>query len=265
MSHRPEANLTIDDLARETGVTVRNIRAHQSRGLLPPPEVRGRTGYYGAEHVDRLRLVLEMQADGFNLNAVKRILDEMPPGSAGRVLGLERALRAPWGEEEPAILSEADVLAGLDAKSPRDSVFRRAVRLGLIKPLGADAYEVPSPVLSRAAVELSALGIPPERRLDVEEEILRRTSQVAKAFVKLFLDQLWLPFVAAGSPEADEPRIMAALDRLRPLATEALVSTFHLAMSAEVERALRGQRGRPRMMSASPAAGRPSPRRRTPV
>ena len=29
-------------------MTVRNIRAHQSRALLPPPQVRGRTGYYGA-------------------------------------------------------------------------------------------------------------------------------------------------------------------------------------------------------------------------
>ena len=47
MAERSE--LTIDELARRTGMTVRNIRAHQSRGLLPPPEVRGRTGFYGAE------------------------------------------------------------------------------------------------------------------------------------------------------------------------------------------------------------------------
>ncbi len=42
-----DAAMTIDELARETGMTVRNIRAHQSRGLLPPPEVRARTGYTG--------------------------------------------------------------------------------------------------------------------------------------------------------------------------------------------------------------------------
>ena len=42
-----ELELTIEQLAHETGMTVRNIRAHQSRGLLPPPEVRSRTGYYG--------------------------------------------------------------------------------------------------------------------------------------------------------------------------------------------------------------------------
>ena len=36
--------LTIDELAQRTGLTTRNIRAYQSRGLLPPPEVRVRTG-----------------------------------------------------------------------------------------------------------------------------------------------------------------------------------------------------------------------------
>ena len=41
------AELTIEQLAAEVGMSVRNIRNHQSRGLLPPPEVRARVGYYG--------------------------------------------------------------------------------------------------------------------------------------------------------------------------------------------------------------------------
>src|SRR5450759_4364203 len=107
MIHNMSANLgavrtedpeeyTVDQLAQASAVTVRNIRAHQSRGLLPAPKVRGRTGYYTQEHVARVRLIHEMQTDGFNLNAIKRILDGMPPGSAGEVLGFERALRTPW-------------------------------------------------------------------------------------------------------------------------------------------------------------------------
>ncbi len=38
------ADLTIDELARETGMTVRNIRSHASRGLLQPPLVRAWSG-----------------------------------------------------------------------------------------------------------------------------------------------------------------------------------------------------------------------------
>ena len=70
-----DERLTIEELAARTGMTVRNIRAHQSRGLLPAPEIRGRTGYYGSEHVTRLELINEMQADGFNLQAIKRLVD----------------------------------------------------------------------------------------------------------------------------------------------------------------------------------------------
>ena len=42
MATSPPEEVTIDELARLTGATVRNIRAYQSRGLLPPPEIRAR-------------------------------------------------------------------------------------------------------------------------------------------------------------------------------------------------------------------------------
>ena len=70
MGAAEEAELTIDELARETGMTARNIRAHQSRGLLPPPIVRSRTGFYGPEHVARIKLIQDMQGQGFNLKAI---------------------------------------------------------------------------------------------------------------------------------------------------------------------------------------------------
>src|SRR4051794_1983831 len=69
-----EAHLTIEQLAAEVGMSVRNIRNHHTRGLLPPPEVRARVGFYSAEHVARLRLILDLQADGFNLTAIERLL-----------------------------------------------------------------------------------------------------------------------------------------------------------------------------------------------
>ena len=84
-SAAPEANLTVEQLAYETGMSVRNIRNHQSRGLLPPPEVRARVGYYGDEHIARLRLIQELQADGFNLKGIKQLL-ERSGESAERLL-----------------------------------------------------------------------------------------------------------------------------------------------------------------------------------
>src|SRR5207342_14034 len=95
-----EATLTVEQLAYETGMSVRNIRNHQSRGLLPPPEVRARTGYYGPEHVARLRLIQELQGNGYNLAAIKDLV-ERTSGSSQDALDFARAILTPFEDERP--------------------------------------------------------------------------------------------------------------------------------------------------------------------
>jgi DNA-binding transcriptional MerR regulator len=224
--------ITIEELAGRTGMTVRNIRAHQSRGLLPPPEIRGRTGFYGPEHITRLELISEMQADGFNLQAIKRLLD-VSDGSGEELLGFSRALMAPFEQEAPEFIEAEDLAGwGLDAK-----LLAKAERLGLIRPLGEGRFEVPSPTLYRAGEELLALGVEPRVVLDIAEQVVRRTGSISKAFIELFLQAVWKPFAEAGRPEEDWPRVREALERLRPLASEAVVASFQRAMTQGVERA----------------------------
>jgi DNA-binding transcriptional MerR regulator len=103
------AELTIDELARRVGMTVRNVRAHQSRGLLPAPEIRGRTGYYGPDHVARLELIKDLQAEGFNLESIRRVLERTPGRSAAEVLDFTRAVAAPFTDEEPEIVEGAEL------------------------------------------------------------------------------------------------------------------------------------------------------------
>src|SRR5512134_802490 len=62
--------LTIDEVAREAGTTTRNVRAYQTRGLLPPPKLVGRVGHYGEEHLVRLRLIARLQERGYSLAAI---------------------------------------------------------------------------------------------------------------------------------------------------------------------------------------------------
>ena len=225
--------LTIDELARRTGMTVRNIRAHQSRGLLPPPDVRGRTGYYGPEHVARLELISEMQADGFNLRAINRLL-EASRGSAQELLGFKRALMAPFEQEEPEFVEQRELEQrwGGDRK-----LLAKAGKLGLMRPLGEGRYEIPSPTLYRAGEELLALGVAPDTVLEVAAQVKRRSEAIARAFVELFLDAIWKPFVDAGRPDDDWPNVREALERLRPLASDAVLASFQRAMTEAVERA----------------------------
>ena len=230
------AELTIDELARETGMTVRNIRAHQSRGLLPPPEVRARTGYYGADHVARLRLIQELQGNGYNLAAIKDLVNASS-GSSQEALAFARALLAPFEDERPEVIDVAELAQRFAGPDGDPKALRRAEKLGIIVPLGEGRYEVPSPTLLRAGETLLGLGVPLEKALDVIETVGRQAESVADAFVRLFLDRVWKPFDRAGQPDTEWPAVLAALEQLRPLATEVLVATFQPRMTQATETA----------------------------
>jgi DNA-binding transcriptional MerR regulator len=229
-----DGEMTIRELAQRTGMTVRNIRAHQTRGLLPPPVVRGRTGYYNEEHVARIELTREMQADGLNLEAIRRVLDS-GDGSAAAISDFTRALRAPFEDEAPEIFA-ADELATLWGGELDPKMMRRAEKIGIFRTLPDGRIEVISPRLLRAARELAELGIGPEGALATAEKLRRHADGVARTFVELFVKEVWQPFDQAGRPERDWPRMSEALERMRPLAAGALLATFQIAMGEAVEK-----------------------------
>ena len=204
---------TIGELADAAGMTVRNVRNHQSRGLLPPPELEARTGYYGAEHLERLRLIKAMQADGFNLEAIRRLIDTQG------VLGFHHAVTAPFAVEPPAVVSD---LGGLEPE-PLE-------RAGLVAPLGDGRYRVPSPALLRAAQDAVARGVSLQAALDASARVRESCEAMARAFIDVFVQELWRP---QRRPEDT----VAAVEGLRPVAAATVHAHFERAMAAEVERA----------------------------
>ena len=161
-------DLTVEQLAAEVGMTVRNIRNHHTRGLLPPPEVRARVGYYNAEHVARLRLILDLQADGFNLTAIERLLSGSD-GLAERLLGLRRAVTTPFEAETPELVTGVELIERFGVVDLKD--VERIRKLGLVVPLGDDRFEVTSPALMDAADQVVALGIPLHTALALVERV----------------------------------------------------------------------------------------------
>lgn len=235
-SAKPDGKMTIGELARRTGMTIRNIRAHQTRGLLPPPEVQGRTGYYNEGHVARIELTREMQAEGINLEAIRRVL-ESSEGSSREMVDFARAVRAPFEDETPEIIDADEMAAewGVEALDPE--LLSQAEKIGILRQLPDGKIEVISPRLQRAGTALVELGVSPQAGLETAALMRRHTEDVARVFVELFVREIWEPFDKAGRPEEDWPKVREALDRMRPLASDALLAMFQIAMGESTEKA----------------------------
>jgi DNA-binding transcriptional MerR regulator len=233
---KPDGKMTIGELARRTGMTIRNIRAHQTRGLLPPPEVQGRTGYYSEDHVARIELTRQMQADGLNLEAIRRVL-ESTEGSSEGIVDFARALQAPFEDETPEIFEPAELAAAWQADGVSPKLIRHGEKLGILRELPDGQIEMLSPRLQRSAVALIELGISVEAGLDTADKLRAHAEGVARAFVDLFVKEIWEPFDRAGQPEADWPKVREALDRVRPLASDALLAMFQITMAEATEKA----------------------------
>lgn len=250
----PDGMMTIGELARRTGMTVRNIRAHQTRGLLPAPEVHGRTGYYSEDHVARVELTREMQAEGLNLEAIRRVL-ESTEGSTTEIIDFARAVRAPFEEETPEIFERGELAEIWGARELDPKLLARGEKLGILRELPDGKIEALSPRLQRAGGALVELGVSPEAVLEIAAKLRRQADATARAFVDLFVKEIWVPFADAGRPEADWPKVREALDRMRPLASDAVLAMFQIAMGEATEKAgertLRSTRG-----TAKPKRGR---------
>ena len=227
--------LTVEQLAAQAGMTVRNIRAHQARGLLDPPEVRMRVGYYGAAHLAQLRLIRELQDDGFNLTGIKQLLSD-GEGTAERLLAFKLALSAAAGTEpaQQLTLSELGRRFELSPQAAAE-VLAKAQSLGVLVALGEDRFEVPSPSLLALAQEGVRNGISLTRALDALAEIERDVDSVSGTFVELFLGEVWKPFAQADMPADRWPAIEEAVGRLAPVASEAVMAIFQRSLARRLE------------------------------
>lgn len=223
----------IDDLARHAGTTVRNVRAYQDKGLLPPPRRDGRVGLYGEIHLSRLRLIARLLDRGYTLVNIAELLDAWERGhDLQTVLGLENVVSSPWSDEIPAHITFAELeelLPGVD------TVFvEKAAGLGLLEVEG-DRLRVPSPRLLHAGAELVAAGVPIAAVLDHARVLRRDMERIARRFVRLAAFHALDRYLSCAEELSDDElsELGDLIGRLRPLA--------QMAVDAELARAMERQ------------------------
>jgi DNA-binding transcriptional MerR regulator len=229
---------SVDDLARASGTTVRNVRAYQDRKLLPPPERRGRLGVYTESHLARLRVINRMLERGYSLGNIAELIDAWERGhEIGDLLGLEAAITSPWNDEEPALLSIPDLVQMFGARLPA-AALAKAHKLKLLEPDGL-GYRVSSMKLLEAGAELAREGIPLEELLDIVGALRENVDRVASSLVQLVVRYVFDRYGRDKLPPAsDVPRLADLVWRLRPLAMKAVDSEVARAMEKAANRFL---------------------------
>ena len=106
-----DEELTIDQLAAASHVPSRTIRFYQSRGALMNPEIRGRVAYYGKQHVERLKLIAQLQDRGLRIDAIGDLMKRIDRGEVDLAewLGVEEQVQAPWALDQARTVTEAEL------------------------------------------------------------------------------------------------------------------------------------------------------------
>jgi DNA-binding transcriptional MerR regulator len=229
--------LTIDQLADRSGITVRNIRYYAARGLLPPPQLRGRTGLYGPDHLARLELVSELSALGFTLSAIESHLERVPPQAGRAELALQRALLTPWVPEEIEEVDRAELekragraLSAEDLDALRD--------LGAVTPLPDGRLQLhgAGPLGNALAVIDSDLPTDVWRR--AHGLIEKHTTALAEELMAMFQDEVLQPYRDRGHRADERHRLAAALSQLKPVTVLGLVTAFGRAVNRTIRERL---------------------------
>ena len=218
--------ITLDTLARRVGMSVRNIRFYTTRGLVPPPLRRGRSGYYSPDHVARLELVSELQAHGFTLSAIERYVARIPRDATPETIALHRTLLAPWMAELPETISRREL--GRRAGRPlSDDDLDTLNALGIVFPTKQGKYQVAIAHLS-VGVALLDLGMPLDAALAAHDIFTDHGRKVAEELTELFRTKVW-PAYKEGDSTPDQLR--EVVERFKPVTIAALVTAYESAVN----------------------------------
>lgn len=226
--------MTVDELAARAKVSVRTVRFYAGKGMLPPPQLEGRLGRYGAVHLARLELIRELQQLGYTLAAIEGHLARIPAEAGPDEINLHRSLLAPWVPEEAEDLDRAE----LDRRAGRpvtDDEIEILTTLGIIRrgPDGTVTGTVGAAILS-SAIELLALDVPHELKLDTAKIVATHTGAMAAELQAAFRDQVLRPYVERGKPAEERARLRQLMETLKPVTLQAVLTAFQAGVNQAI-------------------------------
>lgn len=172
----------VEEVARAAGVSVDTVRFYQSRGLLPPPQRRGRVAFYSDAHLERLRRIRELNRGGLTLEGVGRALRAAEKGDDIRT-SLLGALSEVEGDQ-------TFTRAELAQRTGIPAVLLASIEeAGLLLPLeddGEPRYTQSDLESVEAGLGLLESGLPLHELLPLAREHAAHVERIAERAIELF-------------------------------------------------------------------------------
>jgi DNA-binding transcriptional MerR regulator len=221
-----DSEFTIDELARAADTTVRSVRVYHERGLLPSPEVRGRIGYYGSDHLNRLQTISRLLGRGMKLNGIRELLEAWDRGDGlADVLGVKNANAA-----------EADAEATTE---PQDSYaelpeYAKQALASSEDPL--EAYRVTNPRCCDLATRLTDTGLPMQDTFQLVERLRADCDRIADRFAtELFFRLAGQTYEDSARTPRDRTKLETDLAIARLIVTRATSELIDQAFARHSE------------------------------
>jgi DNA-binding transcriptional MerR regulator len=216
--------MTIDELARRVDMTARNIREWQTNGLVPPPQRRGRVGIYGDDHIVHIERIKSLRTQGFPLDVIRRILDQSGE-SAPEVRRLASEVLSPANLTGSMEMKRADLAEqfGADAE-------RHFVDCGLIDVIDDELLVITDTSTFDYVTKLIAIGLPLDKIALALTQMTDHHVASMQAFVDLYRNEIWEPFLRAGLPIDEWPAIAEKTIQLRSLGMGLGMQSFRRAI-----------------------------------
>lgn len=237
MATAPESSLeelTVDDLAARTGMTVRTVRFYVGEGLLPAPARRGRIAYYGTQHRMRLELIRELQDHGYTLAAIERVLERIPHDASAADFAVQAAMLAPWSPERAEELDRASLERRSGRRLSRDEIDL-LVALGILERVGRGRFRT-TPSTLGMGIEMLDLPVSAAVLREAAQVIHEHAAAVAEGLADVFRRGVWEPFHRGD--DSDRDQLATVVSRLRPLTVQGLVNAFGQAADRAVRRVI---------------------------
>lgn len=221
--------MRIDELAQRAGVPTRTIRYYTQQGLLVSPRLKGRVGYYDERHLERLRLIKELQEKRFlPLSVIRSVVRHYEGGADLETMlaPLDMVFQPRWDTPERREFTRTELAreAGVDG-----SVVDAAEEMGFLFPIGRGRerrYTADDVQMLGVARQWIDLGIPRSLGRLYRDSL----EEISKMQVRTFNENVVAPLASEQfSPEEARERLLEGYREMSAVFNQ-LVALLHRKM-----------------------------------